>query len=119
MRSLVLDEGLRADGRGVTDIRPITSRASVLPCTHGSSLFTRGETQVGGVQGPGRGIRGTVHGDTNNAHAAKQGCRHLPGYWCRRAQMGGGAMGACWGHGTCAAPFVERHGVVGSQISEG
>lgn len=48
MRSLVLDEGLRADGRGVTDIRPITSRAAVLPCTHGSALFTRGETQVGG-----------------------------------------------------------------------
>lgn len=46
MRSLVLDEGLRADGRGVTDIRPITSRAAVLPCTHGSALFTRGETQA-------------------------------------------------------------------------
>jgi hypothetical protein len=35
----------RADGRGVTDIRPITSRAGLLPRTHGSALFTRGETQ--------------------------------------------------------------------------
>jgi polyribonucleotide nucleotidyltransferase len=46
MRLLVLDEGLRADGRGVADIRPISSRAGLLPRTHGSSLFTRGETQV-------------------------------------------------------------------------
>lgn len=46
MRRLVLKEGLRMDGRGVTDIRPITSRAGVLPRTHGSALFTRGETQV-------------------------------------------------------------------------
>jgi hypothetical protein len=46
MRRLVLKEGARADGRGVADIRPITSRASVLPRTHGSALFTRGETQA-------------------------------------------------------------------------
>jgi hypothetical protein len=49
MRRLVLKEGIRADGRGVADIRPITSRAAVLPRTHGSALFTRGETQVGGT----------------------------------------------------------------------
>jgi polyribonucleotide nucleotidyltransferase len=47
MRGLVLKEGIRADGRGVADIRPITSRANLLPRTHGSALFTRGETQVG------------------------------------------------------------------------
>jgi polyribonucleotide nucleotidyltransferase len=46
MRGLVLREGTRADGRGVTDVRPITSRAALLPRTHGSALFTRGETQV-------------------------------------------------------------------------
>ncbi|GIM13944.1 hypothetical protein Vretimale_17037 [Volvox reticuliferus] len=46
MRSLVLEEGVRADGRGVSDIRPITSRAGLLPRTHGSALFTRGETQA-------------------------------------------------------------------------
>jgi len=46
MRRLVLKEGIRMDGRKVTDIRPIWSRASVLPRTHGSALFTRGETQV-------------------------------------------------------------------------
>ena len=38
-------EGQRADGRQAAEVRHISSRASVLPCTHGSALFTRGETQ--------------------------------------------------------------------------
>ncbi|KAL4853937.1 Polyribonucleotide nucleotidyltransferase [Chlorella vulgaris] len=46
MRRLVLEAGFRADGRGVADVRPIWSRAAVLPRTHGSVLFTRGETQA-------------------------------------------------------------------------
>ena len=46
MRTLVLQEGHRPDGRGVTDVRPISSRAGLLPRTHGSALFTRGETQA-------------------------------------------------------------------------
>lgn len=46
MRSMVLDEGERADGRKTTEIRPITTRVSVLPVTHGSALFTRGQTQA-------------------------------------------------------------------------
>ena len=46
MRSLVLNEGYRADGRGVNEVRSIWSRAGVLPRTHGSVLFTRGETQA-------------------------------------------------------------------------
>jgi len=45
MRKMILDEGKRLDGRGVTDIRPIHCEVTVLPRTHGSSLFTRGETQ--------------------------------------------------------------------------
>ncbi|MEN6430087.1 MAG: polyribonucleotide nucleotidyltransferase [Coriobacteriales bacterium] len=46
MRTMVLDEGERADGRGVTEIRPITCTAGYLPRAHGSGLFTRGQTQV-------------------------------------------------------------------------
>lgn len=46
MRDLVIKEGYRADGRGIVDVRPIWSRATVLPRTHGSALFTRGETQA-------------------------------------------------------------------------
>jgi polyribonucleotide nucleotidyltransferase len=46
LRNMVLTEGVRADGRGVGDIRPITVEVGVLPRTHGSCLFTRGETQA-------------------------------------------------------------------------
>jgi len=45
LRERILKEGKRADGRGLTDIRPITCEVGVLPRTHGSALFTRGETQ--------------------------------------------------------------------------
>ena len=45
VRSLILDEGKRLDGRGFDALRPISSRVGFLPRTHGSSLFTRGETQ--------------------------------------------------------------------------
>jgi polyribonucleotide nucleotidyltransferase len=45
MRSQILSAGIRSDGRGVDDIRPITIEVSVLPRTHGSALFTRGQTQ--------------------------------------------------------------------------
>ncbi len=44
-RKLVLDRGVRADGRGLTDIRPIISEVSIFPRTHGAALFQRGETQ--------------------------------------------------------------------------
>jgi len=46
LRNLVLDTGKRIDGRATTDIRLITCEAGVLPRTHGSALFTRGETQA-------------------------------------------------------------------------
>ncbi len=46
LRSSILDKGLRVDGRGLEDIRQITCEIGVLPRTHGSALFTRGETQV-------------------------------------------------------------------------
>ncbi len=45
-RAKLLEEGLRIDGRKETDIRPISGRIGVLPRTHGSALFTRGETQA-------------------------------------------------------------------------
>lgn len=46
MRRLILEEGRRADGRYAGDVRPITCEVGVLPRTHGSALFTRGETQA-------------------------------------------------------------------------
>ena len=49
LRKSILDKGLRVDGRGTKDIRPITCEIGVLPRPHGSALFTRGETQSLGV----------------------------------------------------------------------
>jgi polyribonucleotide nucleotidyltransferase len=46
MRTMILEEGIRADGRRTGEIRPISIRVGVLPRTHGSALFTRGETQA-------------------------------------------------------------------------
>ena len=46
VRDLVLAEGIRLDGRKTTDIRPIWCEIDYLPSTHGSALFTRGETQA-------------------------------------------------------------------------
>jgi polyribonucleotide nucleotidyltransferase len=46
IRDLVLNEGLRLDGRKTTDIRPIWCEVDYLPSTHGSAIFTRGETQA-------------------------------------------------------------------------
>jgi len=45
VRELILNEGKRIDGRGFDDIRPISIEVGLLPRTHGSALFTRGETQ--------------------------------------------------------------------------
>lgn len=46
MRKMVLDEGRRLDGRGPTDMREISCEIGVLPRTHGSAIFSRGQTQV-------------------------------------------------------------------------
>ena len=46
MRQMIVGQKRRLDGRGVTDIRPISCEVEVLPRTHGSALFTRGETQA-------------------------------------------------------------------------
>ena len=45
MRNMILDEGIRLDGRSTTEIRPIWCEVGYLPCAHGSAIFTRGETQ--------------------------------------------------------------------------
>lgn len=45
-RELIVKERRRIDGRGLTEVRPVTCEVEVLPRTHGSALFTRGETQA-------------------------------------------------------------------------
>ncbi|MCX7977975.1 MAG: polyribonucleotide nucleotidyltransferase [Bdellovibrionaceae bacterium] len=66
-RSMILDRGIRIDGRDLTTIRPISCEAGILPRAHGSSLFTRGETQCLGAVTLGTGddeqMVDTLHGD--------------------------------------------------------
>jgi polyribonucleotide nucleotidyltransferase len=49
LRRLITQDKVRPDGRKVDEIRPLSSRVDILPRTHGSSLFTRGQTQALGV----------------------------------------------------------------------
>jgi polyribonucleotide nucleotidyltransferase len=46
VRRRIVEEGVRIDGRGTSDIRPLSAEVGVVPTTHGSGLFQRGETQV-------------------------------------------------------------------------
>jgi polyribonucleotide nucleotidyltransferase len=46
VRGMIVRDGRRVDGRGLADVRPISCEVEVLPRTHGSALFTRGETQA-------------------------------------------------------------------------
>jgi polyribonucleotide nucleotidyltransferase len=49
MRRMILEQGRRADGRPVDEVRPISVEVGLVPRTHGSSLFTRGQTQALGI----------------------------------------------------------------------
>jgi polyribonucleotide nucleotidyltransferase len=46
VRDLIVKDGRRLDGRGLADVRPVSCEVELLPRTHGSALFTRGETQA-------------------------------------------------------------------------
>ncbi len=46
VRRRIVEDGVRVDGRGITDIRPLAAEVGLLPTAHGSGLFERGETQV-------------------------------------------------------------------------
>ncbi len=46
MRAMIKNEGIRADGRTTTEVRPIWCEVGVLPMVHGSAVFTRGQTQI-------------------------------------------------------------------------
>jgi len=46
VRHMILDKGIRADGRALDEVRPISIETNILPSVHGSCLFTRGQTQV-------------------------------------------------------------------------
>lgn len=71
IRGLIREQGLRSDGRSVTTIRPISIDTSFLPRTHGSCLFTRGETQTMAVCTLGSEAMAQRYEDLNGEGLAK------------------------------------------------
>ena len=89
-RSRIVNEGIRIDGRGPADLRPLSAETSVLPTSHGDGLFQRGETQVL----VGRDARHAPHGaDARHDHARRPQALHaplqLPAVLDRRDRTGG------------------------------
>lgn len=109
MRSRVVDEGVRIDGRDLTTIRPIMLETSVLPRTHGSALFTRGETQALATC-----TLGTSHDeqrvDSLTGDWKKSFLLHynFPAYCVGEVKMLRGVSRREIGHGTLAERGVEK-----------
>ncbi len=71
VRAAILDRKMRADGRGLDELRPLSAEVGLLPRTHGSGLFARGETQalVQATLGSGRDaiLNDTIYGDVRKS----------------------------------------------------
>nr|HID57715.1 polyribonucleotide nucleotidyltransferase [Desulfobacterales bacterium] len=108
VRNLALKEGKRIDGRGFTDIRPITAEVGLLPRTHGSGLFTRGETQALGIVtlgSPGDEQRiETLEGDIFKPFMLHY---NFPPYSVREVRRPGGPGRREIGHGALAARAIQ------------
>jgi polyribonucleotide nucleotidyltransferase len=102
MRRRVIEQGVRLDGRGATDIRPLSAEVGVLPRAHGSAIFSRGETQVLNVTTLGM-LRMTQMIDTLDPEDTKRYIHHynFPPYSTgetgrvgspRRREIGHGAL---------------------------
>ncbi len=103
MRSKIVEAEIRIDGRKVDEIRPISCEVGVLPRTHGSALFTRGETQalVSATLGS---ERDKLRVETLNGEEAQRFMLHynFPPYCVGEARMMRGPSRRDIGHGTLA-----------------
>ncbi len=103
VRELVLNENVRIDGRDTTTIRPISVEVGVLPRTHGSGLFTRGQTQALSIAtlGPGSNVQRM---DTISPETEKRYMHHynMPPYSVGEARFMRGPGRREIGHGALA-----------------
>jgi polyribonucleotide nucleotidyltransferase len=103
MRQNILDKDLRLDGRGLDDVRPVSCEVGVLPRTHGSAIFQRGETQaltLTTLGGPGDAqIIDTMDVDTEKKYIHYY---NFPPYSVGEARMLRGASRREIGHGALA-----------------
>lgn len=103
MRAKIVEQGTRIDGRAFTEVRPISCEVSYLPRTHGSALFTRGETQalVTATLGSDRDQQRveTLEGEQSNRFMLHY---NFPPYSVGEARRMGGPSRRDIGHGTLA-----------------
>lgn len=108
-RDLVLKEGKRIDGRKFDEIRPISCEVGILPRTHGSALFTRGETQVLGVLTIGSG-QDEQRVETLSGEEVRQFMLHynFPPFSVGEVKRLGGPSRRDIGHGGLSTRAIER-----------
>jgi polyribonucleotide nucleotidyltransferase len=108
-RNLVINEGIRIDGRKFDEIRPITCEVGLLPRPHGSALFTRGETQVLGVMTVGSG-QDEQRVETLSGEEARPFMLHynFPPFSVGEVKRIGGPGRREIGHGALSTRAVEK-----------
>jgi polyribonucleotide nucleotidyltransferase len=110
MRTMILDTGRRVDGRDLDKVRPITCEVGLLPRTHGSALFTRGETQALvtatlGTSGDEQRIENLTEGDTFRRFMLHY---NFPPFCVNEARMLRGPGRREIGHGALARRAVSK-----------
>lgn len=110
VRAQILNEGIRADGRTLTEVRPISIETNVLPSSHASTLFTRGQTQalaaltLGGLHDA-QMFQGLTDSETQNETLMIH--YNFPGFSVGEASRIGPAGRRELGHGNLAKRAIE------------
>ena len=110
VRDMIVNEKVRADGRGLKDVRPINIETNILPSTHSSCLFTRGETQalvVGTISGPKDGQMYEVLTDKSTSMEKFMVHYNFPGFSVGEAKPMFGVGRRELGHGNLAKKALE------------
>ena len=110
VRAMIVNDKVRADGRGLKDVRPISIETNILPSTHSSCLFTRGETQalvIGTVAGPKDGQMYEVLTDKSTSMERFMVHYNFPGFSVGEAKPMFGVGRRELGHGNLAKKALE------------
>lgn len=110
VRAMIVNDKVRADGRGLKDVRPISIETNILPSTHSSCLFTRGETQalvIGTIAGPKDGQMYEVLTDKSTSMEKFMVHYNFPGFSVGEAKPMFGVGRRELGHGNLAKKALE------------
>lgn len=110
VRSQILEQNIRVDGRNLDEVRPIEIRTNILPCTHGSVLFTRGQTQslvVSTIGSDGDAQNRELLSDTSAQKDYFTFHYNFPGFSVGEASMIGSVGRRELGHGNLAKKALE------------